>query len=622
MCGIVGIVNNRIEHQVSELLLKKMADVVQHRGPDGEGFFCHKNIGLGQRRLSIIDLESGKQPIFNEDKSIVLVFNGEIYNYIELRESLKKKKHNFYTLSDAEVIIHAYEQWGYDCVNKLNGMWAFAIWDNNINELFISRDRLGQKPLYYTKTKNTFLFASEIKSLIAHGIPLTPNYELLEIYLSLGYIPAPYSFFKNVYKLRAGHSIIIKDGLVTEKKYWDLPEIDEGNMITDKHEVNTTFEYLLRDSVKLRMRCDVPFGAFLSGGLDSTTIVAIMSEISNYPIETFTIGFKEKLFDESHLAQLVASTFKTNHHLNFVNHDSFEQALEKIMFHFDEPFGDASAIPTNYVSSFASKKVKMVLTGDGGDEVLSGYTIYQGEKFSSQYNKTPKFIQKKLSGIFSLLSNFSSGQTRYQLNRINDVLSSSTLSFNERLLTKASWIEKPMLKELLMNHNVYSIEDYLSDFFKQCPYQDNFYKLMYYNLKLSLPDDMLVKVDRMSMANSLEARAPFLDYRIVEYMSKVDKKIKLPGYERKSVLKNTIGAILPRSILSSPKKGFVSPTREWFKDKQLEEKLDLLAKSNWGLEKQVISKLIALNKQGLKDYGNFIWMLFVIDSWMTKYSND
>ena len=313
MCGITGIFHFDPSRNANESLLRKMTDTLSHRGPDGEGYFCKNNIGLGHRRLSIIDLSTGDQPMFNEDKSIAIIFNGEIYNYVELKDELKDRGCKFRTGSDTEVIIRAYETWGTDCQGKLNGMWAFALWDERKGQLFISRDRIGEKPLFYTTRDNTFVFGSEIKSILAHGCPATPNPELTELYLTLGYIPAPYTFYKNISKLQAGHYLTIGPGSVQEKKYWDLPEIDEDHMISDKKQVYENFEGLLKDSVRIRMRSDVPYGAFLSGGLDSAGIVALMSEISKEPVRTFTIGSDKKMFDERKLAAEVAQKFFAAH---------------------------------------------------------------------------------------------------------------------------------------------------------------------------------------------------------------------------------------------------------------------------------------------------------------------
>jgi len=618
MCGITGFLHFDRERISQETVVKKMADSISHRGPDGEGFYLKENMALGHRRLSIIDLCTGDQPIFNEDKSIALVFNGEIYNYLELRDELMKYGLKFETNSDSEVIIKAYEKWGIDCQRKFNGMWAFALWDKNNRQLLLSRDRIGEKPLHYSVFDNTLIFGSEIKSIVAYGVPQIPNLQLLEIYLTFSYIPAPFTFFKNIHKLMAGHCLIVKDKNIKDVEYWKLPEIDEGNMIYNKREVYEKFEELFTDSIRLRMRSDVPYGAFLSGGLDSSSIVAIMSEISDFPIETFTIGFKEKDFDERLLARQVANKFYTKHHEYVVQPDSFNSSLKNISYHYDEPFGDSSAIPTSYVSKFAATKVKMVLTGDGGDEVLSGYTIYQGEKFASQYQMMPPWIKNGAPKLVEHLSKPMKGSFRYKLNRVQDVCLSSNLDFNSRYLNKSSCIERSLIEEIIGQQKVYPAREFLEDFMKKCTYKDPFYKLMFLNFKLSLPDDMLVKVDRMSMASSLETRTPFLDYRLIEFMAHVHKDIKMNNYERKSILRNTIGRRLPASLLKASKKGFRIPLREWFKDDSFTKGLSKLEGSIPFLNNKLLLEINRMNKDGKKDYGNFIWMLFVLNESLKK----
>jgi asparagine synthase (glutamine-hydrolysing) len=610
VCGIAGILHFDKEREADNFLLKKMTDSVSHRGPDGQGYYLKNNLALGHRRLSIIDLSTGDQPMFNDDKSVALVFNGEIYNYVELREELKNEGYTFNSPSDTEVIIKAYEKWGIDCQNKFNGMWALALWDDKKQQLFLSRDRIGEKPLHYAIFEDTFLFGSEIKSIVAYGAPKIPNLELLDIYLTLSYIPAPYTFFKNIHKLKPGHCLLIQDANIKEFKYWDLPEIDEDNMLTNQVNVYENFANLLTDSVKIRMRSDVPYGAFLSGGLDSSSVVSIMSQISSFPVETFTIGFKEKSYDERDLAAAVAAKFQTNHHEYLVEPDSFDESLRKIVCHYDEPFGDSSAIPTGYVSRFAASKVKMVLTGDGGDEVLSGYTTYQGEKFAAQYQKLPKLLRDSIPFLLHQISKPLKSSIRYKINRAFQVTSSSNLDFLNRYMNKISWIELSQIKKLIADQKVYPAHEFVSDLMKNCNYKDPFYQLMFLNLKLSLPDDMLVNVDRMSMAHSLETRTPFLDYRLIEYMTGVHKDIKMKKYERKTVLRNTIGLSLPQEILSSPKKGFTVPLREWFKGNSFEVKLKNLKDSIPYLDEGVIKSVIDLNNSGKKDYGNFIWMLF------------
>ena len=612
MCGIAGILHFDTEKTIDYSVIKKMTDIISYRGPDGEGFYIHNNLALGHRRLSIIDLSTGDQPMFSDDNSIAIVFNGEIYNYIELREELKKLGYSFKTNSDTEVIIKAYQHWGVDCQNKFNGMWAFALWDENRHQLLLSRDRVGEKPLHYAIFENSLVFGSEIKSISAYGMPRIPNLELLEIFLSLSYIPAPYTFYKNIFKLKAGHCLIICGTEIKEHQYWDLPEIDENNMFSNRDEIFENFGSLFKDSVKIRMRSDVPYGAFLSGGLDSSCIVASMSEISSFPVETFTIGFKEKYFDERHLAMLTTKKFHTNHHEHIVEPDAFFESMNKIVHHYDEPFGDSSAIATGHVSKFASSKVKMVLTGDGGDEVLSGYTTYQGEKFASLYQKLPGWVRNGIPYLSSLISKPFHGSLRYELNRVTDVCHSSNLNFIDRYLAKVVSIEGSFIKQLTKGLKVYPIEEFLNDYDVKCKYHDPFYKLMYFNHKLSLPDDMLVKVDRMSMAYSLETRTPFLDYRLIEYMAHVHKDIKMHHFERKSILRNTIGLKIPNSILIAPKRGFIVPLREWFKEGSFDEILNELDKTMPFLNKGIISKISNMNLKGEKDYGYFIWMLFIL----------
>ncbi|MBX3008345.1 MAG: asparagine synthase (glutamine-hydrolyzing) [Melioribacteraceae bacterium] len=614
MCGITGIFHFDNSRHVNKSLLKRMTNIVHHRGPDGEGFYINGNIGFGHRRLSIIDLSTGDQPMFNVDKTISLVLNGEIYNYVELKEELKSLGHSFRTLSDTEVIIKAYEQWGTDCQNKFNGMWAFALWDECKQQLFISRDRIGEKPLHYALWDNTVLFASEMKSIFEYGLPKEPLFEFLEIYSVLKNIPAPYTFFKNIKKLLPGHYLVVNNSGINEYKYWDLPEIDENNMYCNKKRIYSEFSSLFHDAVKIRMRSDVPFGAFLSGGLDSSSIVALMSEYSSFPVKTFTIGYEENEYDESRLARLVANKFSTDHFVEKIDHTSFYDSLKKVAFHYDEPFGDSSAIPTGCVSKFAAEHVKMVLTGDGGDEVLSGYSSYQGIKFAQIYKALPNIFQELIPFNISIIKRITSGSIRYKLNRYQHLLKTSSQKFNTRVLDKRA---KPDLDSvrLLMNNEIktWSVIEYLNEFMKKCKYKDDFYKLMYLNFKHDLPNDYLVKVDRMSMAYSLETRLPFLDYKLIEFMVKVDKSIKMQGWERKSILKNTIAKKLPRELFNAPKKGFRVPVREWFKTDELKDHLNQMGCINYLFNKVEFDKIVNDNRNGLHDHGNLLWSLIVLN---------
>jgi asparagine synthase (glutamine-hydrolysing) len=620
MCGIAGILHFD-QRPVNTEVLEAMTGVLAHRGPDAQGIYRDGNLGFGHRRLSIIDLSTGQQPMCSQDGSLVIVFNGEIYNYLELRTELKRLGCEFRSESDTEVILHAYEQWGVACQDRFNGMWAFAIWDRRKNQLFLSRDRIGEKPLHYAIFDNSLLFGSEIKGILAYGMPPVARIEMLEIYLTLGYIPAPHTFYRDIVKLRPGHYLLVREGRVSEYKYWELPQFDEADMLSRGTDVYEEFSALLDDSVRLRMRSDVPFGAFLSGGLDSASVVSLMTDHTDHPVETFTIGFDEPAFDERKLAKDVALEFHTRHHEYVVRPELFEESLERVIYHYDEPFGDSSAMPTGHVCRYAAQHVKMVLTGDGGDEVLSGYTVYQGEKFAAQYQRLPRLAQVWFPRLTELAAAPFTGDLRYRLNRVSSVCTAAASDFIPRLISKLSYIPPWVIRGLLgERQNLWSVEDFLLEVFKDCRYQDPFYKLMYFQFMVTLPDQMLTKVDRMSMAHSLETRVPFLDHRLAEFMGGVGKNIKMPGYERKHVLRKTVASRLPQSLLSAPKKGFSVPLREWFKNDGFDNQLSLLSSMSLGLRTEVIGRIVEENRQGRQDNGNFLWMLLLLRQWLQGVS--
>ena len=618
MCGIAGILHKDTSRQVDRDTLRRITDALSHRGPDGEGYYQNGNIGLGHRRLAIIDLATGDQPMFSSDGALALVFNGEIYNYLELRAELSSLGYHFTTSSDTEVIIAAYEEWGFDCQEKFNGMWAFALWDSRQNHLFISRDRIGEKPLHYSMHEDrTFVFGSEIKSLLAYSSDYKPATELLSVYLSLGYVPAPYTLYSGISRLLPGHYLVVRDGHVQDRAYWDLPAITELDMASDSERTYAEFEEIFFDAVRLRMRSDVPYGAFLSGGLDSASVVAAMSAQSSLPVETFTIGFSERAFDERHLAREVAEQFRTSHHERLAAPEMFDEALQKVLLHFDEPFGDASAIPVGLVSGIARQHVTMVLTGDGGDEVLSGYTNYVTEKLTQRYRAVPAPIRRCIYSSTKLFTKVVAGDLRYRLNRAERFLRLADYSYSKRSVAKMSMLGPEVIESLIPESVPHvHLEDYFSDALAKCPFLDGFYKQMYFNLKVSLPDDMLAKVDRMSMAHSLEARVPFLDHRLIELTYHVHKDVKMPGLRRKDLLRRTVGTRLPPSLLKAPKMPFSVPLREWFKQDDFNERLNALERSDFGLNGSVIGDIVQANRVGNNDYGDFIWRLFVLKHWM------
>ncbi|MBD3162757.1 MAG: asparagine synthase (glutamine-hydrolyzing), partial [Candidatus Eisenbacteria bacterium] len=594
---------------------------VRHRGPDGEGVFARGPAALGHRRLSIIDPETGDQPMSTADGAVVLSFNGEIYNYVELREELRALGHRFRTTSDTEVLLHAYEEWDLDCHCRLNGMWAFALWDDRKQRLLLSRDRLGEKPLHYAVHDDTLVFGSEMKSLFAFGVPRQPRSDWAEVYACLSYLPAPHTFFDGVAKLPAGSYLLWQDGRAAVHRHWELPLVDEERMRTDAVEVEAEFAALFSDSVRLRMRSDVPYGAFLSGGLDSSCIVATMAGIGSHPVRTFTIGFPEDDYDERRLARLVAEAFGSEHREEVVEPAVFDESLARVMHHSDEPFGDTSAIPTGQVSQAARRHVKMVLTGDGGDEALSGYTIYQGEKFAERYGRLPRAVQTAIPSLAGGIAQVLSGRARSKLNRVRNVGRTSSLDSDRRLIEKTAWTDTSLIKALFAGGPAQvPIEELVADLMRPCPYRDPFYRLMYYNLMVSLPDRMLVKVDRMSMAHSLEVRAPFLDHRMIELLAVTHKDVKMRGYERKSILRRTVARKLPAPLLRAPKKGFAVPVGDWFTRSDLARRVDTLAGGDGlGLAAGPLRALQERNRRGERDIGNLLWMLMLLDRFQRQF---
>lgn len=615
MCGIAGYVHADPQRPADAQRLRRMTDVVSYRGPDGEGHHVRDNVALGHRRLAIIDLATGDQPMSSDDGRVTITFNGEIYNYVELREELRALGHRFTTESDTEVLIRAYQAWGPAFQQRLNGMWAFALWDQGQRTLLLSRDRLGEKPLHYAVTDGTLVFGSEIKSLLAWGIEPRHDERWTEVFACLSFLPAPHTFFSGIFKLPAGCALTWRAGRAQVDAYWDLPEVDEDAMRTDAAAIEAEFADLFRDSVRLRMRSDVPYGAFLSGGLDSSCVVAAMSAVSSHPVKTFTIGFAQARYDERPLARLVASAFGAEHHEEQVEPGVFEDSLAAVMHHYDEPFGDASAIPTGLVSRCARRAVKMVLTGDGGDEVLSGYTMYQGEKFAHRYGRLPRSLQSAIPAALGRTAPLLRGRARYQANRIRSITRSSALTFEQRLVEKVAWADSELIKSLLPGgRDTVAIADFMTEILKGCPFRDPFYRLMYYNLKFSLPDRMLVKVDRMSMAHSLEVRTPFLDHRLVELMVRTHKDVKMRGIERKSVLRHTIARSLPPALLRAPKKGFAVPLGAWFRDGGLAPFCDgLLDGGGLGVAAGPLQEVLARNRRGEEDLGNLLWSLLLLD---------
>lgn len=564
MCGICGIVNLNTSIPVDRGLLQRMNDIIEHRGPDAEGFFATERVGLAMRRLSIIDLSGGQQPIFNEQKTACVFLNGEIYNYRELRARLEAQGHQFSTNSDTEVIVHAYEQWGDECARYLSGMFAFAVWDMREEKLLIGRDRLGKKPLYYYDSGSRFLFGSEIKSILEdRSVPRRLNLEGLDAYLTLGYVPTPLTLFEGIMKLPAGHTLSISRGHYVIRKYWDLTYTDTRPALREEAYREEIF-HLLKEAVRARLMSDVPLGAFLSGGIDSSIVVGLMSQVMNRAVDTYSVGFADPELNELPFANIAAEAFGSNHHELLVD-TCTPELLDKLVWHLDEPVADPAAVPTFLVSELARQTVTVVLTGEGGDELFAGYDYYKMHRWAKTYRVLPTELGRRF-----VLPIFAKG--------VNTILSRQ--HFHERTVwhwslppgaQMAAWVaiftdqakDQIYKREFRRGSAENQSKEAFGFFYHDCDSTDEINRLMYIDTKVWLPDDLLMKVDKMSMAASIEARCPFLDHTLMQFVAKAPSRLKLNGDTSKFILKEIAKEILPEAILKRPKHSFSVPIEKW-----------------------------------------------------------
>lgn len=618
MCGINGVLLKRKANIDIERQVRLMNDEIIYRGPDDEGFFSNADTALGMRRLSVIDLDTGHQPVFNEDKSKLIIFNGEIYNYKELRDDLKSKGHVFATNGDTEVLMHGYEEYGPEILEKLSGMFAAAIYDINAKELFLARDRFGKKPLHYYYDDEKFIFASELKSIInVWNLSARINKRALNIYLSLRYIPAPFTIYENIYKLEPGSCMLIKNNEVIMKKYWDISR--SCNKRTDYEKSKAELRELLFDAVRKRMISDVPLGAFLSGGIDSGIITGIMSKLSEKPAETFSIGFRLKDFDESAKAQKVAKLNGTNHRMKILDYDDALVFLDKILNSLDEPFADASAIPTYFVSEFAKQHVTVVLTGDGGDELFGGYSKYMINYYSEKYRKIPRFIRKH--AVEPLIKAVPDNRTI--IRKIKKVVRSCNMDvFEQNLEMLKLGIKdlKPLVCDDFLDENAL---DFIKEKYDYLHNDTSLGKTLYTDMKIVIEGDMMTKVDRMSMLNSIEARSPFLDEKVVELAFSLPDEFKISGRNQKKILKDAFSDMLPGGIKNQTKQGFGVPVGEWFRGPlkgMLSELLDKKTIEEQGIFKYpYIENMISEHMNFKEDRSFELWALFVFQYWYCKY---
>lgn len=627
MCGIVGRLNFVPGARVSKSLLRDMADAIRHRGPDDEGFYTEGPVGLGFRRLAIIDLSpEANQPLSNEDGSVWIVFNGEVYNFLELRTELIRRGHHFRTKTDTECIVHLYEEHGEACIPLLRGMFAFALWDVRKQKLVLARDRLGKKPLKFFREGRGITFASEIKALFRDpAVPHTVDPQAIADYLTFQYVPGPRTGFRGIEKLPPAHYLVAERGKIRIERYWTL---DFNRKVTRsaqalKEETLARFE----EAVKLRLMADVPLGAFLSGGIDSGLVVAMMARNSSQPVRTFSIGFPEASFNELPRARRVAERFSTNH-TEFLVEPKAVELLPRFASHFEEPFADASAIPTWYVSELSRQDVTVALTGDGGDENFAGYPWYVVQKLAAQLNPWPlrlivAFLGGTLGGLradrwstfFRRAELFARTHRQPHAERYVHYFTSSYFAPWE----KAELIREGLTGAMSLTAPAELFAELARDAAVRSPLDEAFSL----DIRSYLADDLLVKVDLASMAHSLEARSPFLDHEFLEFTATIPSGVKLPGFRTKGLLRSIARDVIPRETAEGPKRGFMVPLGTWFRGPLRphvrETLLDPHARIFDYLRPDVVRRYVEGHARGRVDHGSRLWSLLTLEHWLRSF---
>jgi asparagine synthase (glutamine-hydrolysing) len=628
MCGIVGQIYRDPERRVEPASLATMCAALVHRGPDDQGAYCVGNVGLAMRRLAIIDVNTGQQPIHNEDATVWTVYNGEIYNFRELRRELESRGHAFYTQTDTEVLVHLYEDHGVDFVRRLNGMFAIALWDVRKRRLVLARDHIGIKPLFYADLGDRFVFGSEIKALLADGWSPSVDVTALSHYLSLLYVPAPFTIYREIRKLEPAHILTWQAGEVTVRRYWHLHEA-AGVARSEPTDVASTVRDLLADAVRRQLIADVPLGAFLSGGLDSSTVVALMRRAHTGRIKTFAIGFDDPSYDERPAARIVAKAFETDH-TEFNVRANVQEILPRIAYHFDEPFADASAIPTYYLSQLTRQHVKVALGGDGGDEVFAGYLTYRAEKLASIYRALPAILSRRVLPALVHRLPVSDRKISFEF-RAKRFVDHALIERGRRHFAWKAFFDEELKREILSDDITASIDGAIDSypilhrFHQEVGVSTGLNALLYGDVKLSLADDILVKVDRMSMAHSLEVRVPLLDHRLVEFMFALPGARKMPGLRLKHVLKQAMRDVLPPAILRRRKAGFNVPLSSWLRKELrplVRELLSAEQLATHGVFKpRAVQRLVSDHLTGRADYSRNLWALLMFGLWYEQRSS-
>ena len=622
MCGIAGLIGIEAGYSVQTTDVHQMCQTILHRGPDDEGIYVHGRAGLGMRRLSIIDLSTGHQPIHNEDQSLWVVFNGEIYNFPELRPELEARGHQFYTNSDTEVIVHLYEEYGAECVKHLRGMFALALWDQRKEKLLLARDRFGKKPLYYAMDGRRLLFASEIKAILASAPELAEVApEGLLSFFHFGYIQDPETSFKRIKKLPPGHVLEFSNGQVQTQRYWDLPAYGTYEPASEE-ECLEELERRAAEAVRIRLISDVPLGALLSGGVDSSIVVALMARFSSRPVKTFSIGFSNEDFNESNHARTVAEKFGTDHHELYVE-PNIEETVNLLTSSLEEPFGDSSIVPTYHVCRLARQHVTVALAGDGGDELFAGY-----ERYGSYLGRRGIQLFPFGLGQWYRKSVHPLIPTGWRGRRF---LYNLSLPPRERYIDGVSLLPTGQREENIFSKDFLawadkqpSPNDTFLRFIEQGPASDPLSEVQYLDVKTYLPGDILTKVDRMSMANSLEVRAPFLDHCLAEWAAALSPRWKFRFGELKYILKKLAERLnIPKKVLYRPKQGFSMPLLHWFRQNPAPALLDILLEpktiQRGYFEKEGVAQRLSEHRRGVRDRSWELWHLLIFELWHRNF---
>lgn len=630
MCGIVGIFDICEKREINRDLLSSMNESQYHRGPNEGGLHIEAGLGFGHRRLSIIDLTSGQQPMISHDHKVILTYNGEVYNFLELRVELEALGFNFKTHCDTEVILYAWQAWGESCVDRLRGMFAFAIWDREKQTLFLTRDRLGVKPLYYSELANgQFIFASELKALKVHPeLPKTFDPTAIEDYFGFGYIPDPKTIYKGVYKLEPGYCLTITKGVTSyrPRRYWDVT-FTNSKQVKDERAIGDELIERLREAVKIRMVADVPLGAFLSGGVDSSAVVALMAGLSSDPVNTCSISFGDPAFNESKFAAQVAERYHTTHRVEQVDPADFS-LVDRLAGLYDEPYADSSALPTYRVCELAKKQVTVVLSGDGGDENLAGYRRYRWHTYEEQMRSwLPDSIRKPVFGLLG--RTYPKADWAPKVFRAKSTFESIARDSIEGYFHSVSVLSNEIRGKLFSDQLKHDLQGYqATDVFRkhldQAPTDSPLSLVQYLDLKTYLPGDILTKVDRASMAHALEVRVPLMDHQLVEWMAGLSPELKLKGREGKYIFKKSLENYLPNDILYRPKMGFSIPLDAWFKGPLKNKAREALlgeTMSQCGLfNRPFLEQILNHHQSGLRDYSSAIWSLLMFEAFLRTHS--